>query len=49
MSMTPEQKAKLAAFKEVKVKHVRLEEVDRVVTRAINEHASTQRRRSLHD
>ncbi len=40
MSMTPEQKAKLAAFKEVKVRHARLEEVDRVVTRAITEHAS---------
>lgn len=40
MSMTPEQKAQLAAFKEVKVKHTHLEEVDRVVTRAINEHAS---------
>lgn len=40
MSMTPEQKAQLAAFKEVKVKHARLKEVDQVVTRAINEHAS---------
>ena len=40
MGMTPEQQAKLAAFKEVKVKHARLEEVDRAVTRAINEHAS---------
>ncbi len=40
MSMTPEQHAKLAAFKEVKVKHARLNEVDRAVTRAIDEHAS---------
>ena len=40
MSMTPEMKAQLAAFKEIKVKHAHLEEVDRVVTRAIHEHAS---------
>lgn len=40
MGMTREQHAQLAAFKEVKVKHARLEEVDRVITRAIHEHAS---------
>lgn len=40
MSMTPEMKARLSAFKEVKVKHPRLEEVDRAVMRAIDEHAS---------
>lgn len=40
MNMTPEQQAKLVTFKQVKVKHARLEEVDRAVTRAINEHAS---------
>ena len=33
MSMTPEQQTKLAAFKQVKVKHARLEEVDRAVMR----------------
>ena len=40
MSMTPETRARLSAFKEVKVKHPRLEEVDRAVMRAIDEHAS---------
>ena len=38
--MTPEMRARLEAFKAVKVKHPRLEEVDRAVTRAIHEHAS---------
>lgn len=38
--MTPEMRAKLEAFKAVKVKHPRLEEVDRAVRRAISEHAS---------
>src|SRR5712691_2239944 len=37
--MTPEARARLEAFKAVKVKHPRLEEVDRVVTQAIEEHA----------
>ena len=40
MSITPEMKARLEAFKAVKVKHPRLEEVDRAVMRAIDEHAS---------
>lgn len=40
MSMTPDTRAQLSAFKEVKVKHPRLEEVDRAVMRAIDEHAS---------
>lgn len=39
MSMTPEMKARLETFKAVKVKHPRLEEVDRAVMRAIDEHA----------
>jgi hypothetical protein len=38
--MTPEMRARLEAFKAVKVKHPRLEEVDRTVMRAIDEHAS---------
>jgi AAA domain len=38
--MTPEMRAKLNAFKALKVKHPRLEEVDRAVKRAIYEHAS---------
>lgn len=38
--MTPEMRAKLQAFKTLKVKHPRLEEVDRAVKRAIYEHAS---------
>ncbi len=38
--MTPEMRAKLNAFKALKVKHPRLEEVDRAVRRAIYEHAS---------
>jgi hypothetical protein len=37
--MTPEARARLEAFKAVKVKHPRLEEVDRVVTQTIEEHA----------
>lgn len=38
--MTPDLRARLEAFKAVKVKHPRLEEVDRAVTRAIYEHTS---------
>jgi energy-coupling factor transporter ATP-binding protein EcfA2 len=38
--MTPEMKAKLKAFKAVRVKHPRLEEMDRAVRRSISEHAS---------
>ncbi|MBA2394459.1 MAG: ATP-binding protein, partial [Ktedonobacteraceae bacterium] len=38
--MTPDTRAQLEAFKVVKVKHPRLEEVDRAVRRAIYEHAS---------
>lgn len=38
--MTKDQRAKLQAFKALKVKHPRLEEVDRAVKRAIYEHAS---------
>jgi AAA domain len=38
--MTPEMKAKLETFKALKVKHPRLEEVDRAIRRAIYEHAS---------
>lgn len=38
--MTPDMRAQLEAFKVVKVKHPRLEEVDRAVRRAIYEHAS---------
>ena len=38
--MTSETRAHLTAFKAVKVKHPRLEEVDQAVTRAISEHAS---------
>ncbi len=38
--MTSETRASLIAFKAIKVKHPRLEEVDQVVTRAIAEHAS---------
>jgi hypothetical protein len=38
--MTPEMRAKLQTFKALKVKHPRLEEVDRAVRRAIYEHAS---------
>ena len=38
--MTSETRASLTAFKAVKVKHPRLEEVDLAVTRAIAEHAS---------
>ena len=38
--MTSETRASLTAFKAVKVKHPRLEEVDQAVTRAISEHAS---------
>jgi hypothetical protein len=37
--MTPEARVRLEAFKAVKVKHPRLEEVDRVVTQTIEEHA----------
>ena len=37
--MTPEARARLEAFKAVKVKHPRLEEVDRVATQTIEEHA----------
>jgi hypothetical protein len=37
--MTPEARARLEAFKAVKVKHPRLEDVDRVVTQAIEEPA----------
>lgn len=37
--MTPEARARLEAFKAVKVKHPRLEEVDRVVTQTIEEPA----------
>jgi len=36
---TPEARARLEAFKAVKVKHPRLEDVDRVVTQTIEEHA----------
>ena len=39
--LTPEQRARLDAFKAIKVKHPRLEEVDRAVTGAIEEHASS--------
>ena len=39
--MTPEARARLEAFKAVKVKHPRLEEVDRVVTQAIEEPAGS--------
>jgi AAA domain len=38
--MTSEMRAKLEALKAVKVKHSRLEEVDRAVRRAIDEHTS---------
>jgi tRNA A37 threonylcarbamoyladenosine biosynthesis protein TsaE len=38
--MTTDLRAKLQAFKALKVKHPRLEEVDRAVRRAIDEHAS---------
>lgn len=38
--MTPEMRARLDAFKAIKVKHPRLEEVDRSMTRAIYEHTS---------
>jgi putative protein kinase ArgK-like GTPase of G3E family len=38
--MTHEARAALEIFKAVKVKHPRLEEVDRAITRAIYEHAS---------
>lgn len=38
--MTPEMRTKLNTFKAVRVKHPRLEEVDRAVTRAIYEHTS---------
>lgn len=37
--MTPEARARLEAFKAVKVKHPRLEEADRRITQAIEEHA----------
>src|SRR5215467_2754928 len=37
--MTPETRTRLEAFKAVKVKHPRLEEVDQQVTQAIDEHA----------
>ena len=37
--MTPEARARLDAFKAVKVKHPRLEEADRRITQAIEEHA----------
>ena len=37
--MTPEARARLEAFKAVKVKHPRLEEVDRLVTQMIEEPA----------
>jgi AAA domain len=37
--MTPEARARLEAFKAVKVKHPRLEEVDRLVAQMIEEHA----------
>jgi hypothetical protein len=37
--MTPEARARLEAFKAVKVKHPRLEDVDRIVTQAIEEPA----------
>jgi hypothetical protein len=39
--MTPEARARLEAFKAVKVKHPRLEEVDRVVTQTIEEPAGS--------
>jgi DNA polymerase III delta prime subunit len=39
VQMTPEARAQLEAFKAVKVKHPRLEEVDRVVTQTIEEPA----------
>jgi replication-associated recombination protein RarA len=38
--MTHEMRAQLDAFKSVRVKHPRLEEVDRAVTQAIHERAS---------
>ena len=38
--MTHEMRSLLSAFKAVRVKHPRLEEVDRAVTQAIYEHAS---------
>jgi tRNA A37 threonylcarbamoyladenosine biosynthesis protein TsaE len=37
--MTPEDRARLDVFKDVKVKHPRLEEVDRLVSQMIEEHA----------
>jgi flagellar biosynthesis GTPase FlhF len=37
--LSPEARARLEAFKAIKVKHPRLEDVDRQVTQAIEEHA----------
>jgi Cdc6-like AAA superfamily ATPase len=39
--MTPEARTRLEAFKAVKVKHPRLEDVDRFVTQTIEEHAGS--------